>query len=806
MTMTTDLCGKITKTFCVKPDGWFSGVFYDENKSRKVKINGVYSRGLDMSLTYEIFAELVHHPVYGDQYKILSMRPKVIMDKDHIISYLSGESFKGIGVATAEKIYNAFGLDSLEIIRNEPSKLRTILGLNDKTVRSLIMGESSGSIDNQLRKLVPTIKPSLVQKIIDRYCGGDQEIGVTAALRTITDDTYSMLYELPNVSFKDIDEIALAVAYSLYDPRRMNECFRFALYNYQCNTQNVYVNTVDTSVMNDFYNQVLYNVGYSDMVQNQYGQLVYKNECITAVNNMFQDLSAINGVVVSYGNNNEMLIYDEATAKQEDGLALYLAKQLHKKSLFMSCATISDIERDIALYETRNHMQFDDTQHTAILMSLMSPISIISGGPGHGKTSTIDCVLDIWSKYTNKAPVISAPTGRAVSILKKSITNTYGVDCHIATAMRIICTTKIAKNKNDGKYEDLKKKYSGTLVVLDECSMLGIKTAYEFLRLFDNCQFVFIGDVNQLPSIEYGQFFKDMCDCGLIVKTELTVNHRANGRLIVDNAETINVGCTNVDFSDRSQFELIDCQGDYQQMIIDSFMNYVMKNGAVDPLALSNVAILCPTNKGTTGAALLNYTIREMINPKRSTAKETENGYAIERTHIYVNPQIPDTKIRVGDRVMYTKNRTDVPCKTLIGRHGDDEMGIFNGDTGFVYEFHKGTKDTEDVLTIQLDNGKLAYIEGEYMKDIVLVYAMTIHKAQGSEYPFVIISMQHSLLNIPGDFASRNLLYTAVTRAKEKVQIIGNPESFYKCIVTLAHERNSQLMSKVKYNFMNKTN
>lgn len=808
--MSTKLHGKITRLFAVKPDGWFSGVFKDYNSHSTVRIAGVYHRSIDQSIKYDIICDKNVHPKYGEQYNIVSMTPHIPLNKDHILAYLSGDSFKGVGPKIAEKIVNQFGTDSLDVINNEPDRLKSELGLSDRIVSILVKGESSGAIENQIRKLVPNISSNLIKKIADTYCDGDLTIGSSKILNIINNDPYRMLYDIPNVRFKDIDEIAIAAGFDIYDKKRTDECYRFALHQYIQNTHNVFLSTANQTEMNQFYNQVLWNVGYPDLEVNQFGQSVYKTKCIETVNQMFNCPSSIVGISIDTDENGQVYIYDRDIKQEEDGLSYLISECLLRKSIFMqrSGISVADIDDNINLYEKRNpHIKFDSSQRTAIIMGLISPISIIKGGPGHGKTAVLDCILDIFSKYVDdKEPVVSAPTGRAVSVLKKATSNTYGVPYKVATAMRLITTNnQLSKSKEKrSEYEKMKNDFSSTLVVLDECSMLGIGTAFRFMSLFENCQFIFVGDVNQLPSIEYGQFFKDICDCGLIVKTELTENHRANGKLIVENAERINEGDTNIDFSDASQFELCPYDGDYSKYIIDEYVNYVMPNGVIDYVKMSDVCILCPTNNYETGARYLNYAIREIVNPLVNNALSNQDGYEIDQTHIYISKDLPDVKLRVGDRVMYTKNRPDVVCKTIVGRSGDDEMGIYNGDTGIIMEFKASSSPSAcDVLILKLDNGKLAYIEGDYIKDMTLAYATTIHKSQGSEYGLVLLSMQHSILNIPGDFASRNLLYTAVTRAKDKVKIIGNPNSFYKCIYTVSNPRNSRLGYKTKTQFSN---
>lgn len=807
-----------------RQNGWFSGVFREYSSGNTFRVAGVFRNKIDTNLRYDIDADYVVNQ-YGEQYKINSMSPHIDLDRDSLIMYLSGDSFKGIGEVLATKIVDKYGTKTLDVIASDPDKLRIDLNLTDRQIGILMHGESSISIENKLRKLVPFISKTLIDKIVKKYCDGESGCGSNKAMSIIRNNPYQLLYDLENVKFKDIDEIALHLKFDKYNKSRIVECYKYAMYRYVNDTKNLFISTSDVEEYNTFYMNVIDNIAYMDSIQ-QGNVRLYPNEAYAAAKELFEHPDLIDDIVMVPDTKGGFSIYNKDVYMQETGIAEIIADRLASTSLFvrLTGCTVDDIEDDIAIYERRNRMQFDPSQRTGIITSLLSSISIINGGPGHGKTSTVDCILFIWSRHiSEKNPVLSAPTGRAVSVLKNATNNEYDV----ATAMRRIAMMnrlqKMAAKHDCGEnikkeYETMSESFTETIVVLDECSMVGLKTAYEFMSMFEDCQFIFVGDVDQLPPIEYGQFFKDICDCNLIMKTCLTVNHRAEGKLIVDNAEAINrMDVNGIDYSDKDQFEMRPMYGDYSDEIINEYKKWVYstvtnKDGTTsivpDTIKMKTICILCPTRYGSTGYLMLNKTIQDLINPKNDKAKADENGYEIDATHIYINDQFKDVKLRVGDRVMQTRNRADAECVIIVGKKRQDSKGIFNGDTGVITSFNPAPKSDEtDSITLLLDDGRETTIYEEDMKDLMLAYAISIHKSQGSEYDMVIISaqsilaMDNSYSKHSEEFACKNLLYTGVTRAKKCVKIIGNEKGVEKCILTEKVPRKSMLTPRVLHEF-----
>lgn len=639
-------------------------------------------------------------------------------------------------------------------------------------------------------------------------------------LNTVFNYPYQLLDDLNNVKFKDIDEIARARGLSRYCKERLNQCFKHAMKYFVNTTKNTFI-TVKFN--NDWNNDNKEYYAFWHLVS-QYIDCDLTSpsaDTYNIVNNIFSQL--FNGVSIIddftvVGDNNARYIYSKTVFYQENGLAKKIASCISQKKQSVFCrisgCNILDIESDIQIYERKHHVKFDDSQKSAIRDSLMFHMSIINGGPGHGKTSVIDCILFIWSRHVSDIdPVLAAPTGRAVSVLKKATQNRY----EVRTAMKCIHMMKqIIKEGFNQTGSEFFETLHDNLVVLDECSMIGVDTAFAFMSLFTDCQFIFVGDANQLPSISYGQFFRDLCSINLIIKNELVVNYRANGKLIVDNADAINKGDINaLDYSDPEQFELVPAEYDFSNKIIEQYKKYVssekiLPNGVVqsyiDRNKLKDTCVLCPTRLYSTGYLMLNKVIRDLVNPFDITAKANQNGYEIEGTYMYINENT-HIKLRVGDRVVQTKNRADAECVIVLGKKRQESKGIFNGDTGVIKQCIPSYNKDNSALILLLDDGRETTVYGDDMKQLTLAYAMSIHKSQGCEYNNVIISAQPSLMRGPssndalsGDaFACRSLLYTAVTRAKNHVKIIGYMDGIKRCIDTEQSLRHSRLTDLINF-------
>ena len=787
-----------------KKSGWFHGFITDDDYGR-LNISGVSKNILCYDMEYDVVNDTPEYYYYNHpQYKIQSIQPHIEMTKDGIKQYLCSDSFKGIGQKTAEKIVDAFGEETIEVIKNDIQKLYQ-LGLTELQINALISGCNSTSIENRLRKEIPFITENLINKIINKYKKEDQ-LSENEIINIVLCDTYKLLYDI-NVKFETIDKIVLYRngESCRYSKQRIKECFKYELQQYINESKNVFITTYnDGSSTSTPYTVFLNNV-QKDIVNGCTDPNCYQ-KAFNIINDIIcNNIDMLSDVAVIEPFENDCHIYTRETYDEEAYLAKALGYNATLPCLFKKAIFIPDmmtcIESDIKTYERKHGIKFDDSQLLAIKTSLCSRISIINGGPGHGKTSTLDCILEIWSKHNDKVPVLSAPTGRAVTVLKNATGNQYKV----ATAMRRITMYKKYRKNDATKFAELKDKYSNTLVVLDECSMVGIRTAYEYMKLFQNCQFIFVGDVDQLPSIEYGQFFKDICESNMIIKSELTVNHRADadGRLIVENAKAINrQEIQNIDFS-TDAFSAIPFQNDSDSAdaIIQLYSDYVYDvykdsdDKIIKKLNLDNmkrICILAPMKGRMSGVTALNKRIQEMVNPEDNHAKSNQRGYTIANERKDKNGNIIKLALRVGDHVMQSVNRTDVVCQIISGNKRSDSVGIYNGDAGFIEKYND-----DGSVDLLLDDGRYTTLPKEYADDLQLAYAMTIHKSQGSEYDDVLLSSQY-LIGFNETFACKNLFYTAVTRAKKHVKIIGDIDSFYYAINNALPSRKSMLAVKMQ--------
>lgn len=325
-------------------------------------------------------------------------------------------------------------------------------------------------------------------------------------------------------------------------------------------------------------------------------------------------------------------------------------------------------------------------------------------------------------------------------------------------------------------------------------------------RLFqscENCQFVFVGDENQLGSIGAGRFFSDICSMSEISKTELSICYRSESQLIIDNANVVLSG---------EPWKKIHCDGESfmfypNAKTDDSYLSYlcmVYQGYLQDGVDFNEITILSPVKTGPVGVKNLNLALQNVLNPKKVMTgpnaigdKISRRGFEIPNTY-YAGYNSTYTRLHVGDKVMQTVNRPAPYVKD--GRLGD---GISNGDCGIIVDYYYGTDNDGKLmpyLQFQTDDGRVYKISEKYFGELELAYAMTIHKAQGCEWNTVVLSMPDTITHYPSDFdfASRNLLFTGLTRAKSSVSVIGSLLAIERCIQTLPHHRNSLLCEYVR--------
>lgn len=767
--------GKIRHMFnnCPKPNGWF-GCFFELEDGQSIKLLGTYHGMLSENMTYSVYAKQVD----ADTYSVVTMYPEVTPDHS-IVKYLSSKEFPGIGPTIAEKLWVAFGKDILNVIESDSASLKK-LGLSDKKIQTLQVGVCKVSIESKLKRTCPNISESFAEKLILHY--QDQTMDV------VMNHPYDILYDMEDARFPDVDALAKAIGFPSNHPTRLSECLCYAIHVICEDTGDVYLNVSDDGIYNQIWYKFVQYVGDTSIPSSE----------LSDVMNQMSNIKRLHMECCG----TEYHVYENCKYLDEKTVGTILRKMIHQPPIFKE--SISMIDTYIDAYEKAHQYQLDDEQKYAVRTSLCNRLSIITGGPGRGKTTVVDCILWIWDQCMDGFPQLAAPTGRSVNRLQEATHERYETE----TIMHRICQMKFYKRMKNAKFSNVDSvldRYKQTLIVVDEVSMVGLHTASEMMQLFQDGQVILVGDIDQLSSIEYGQFFRDVCENSLIPKSRLLTNHRASGAgVIIDNADKINDGdlVANLNLSTRSfMFDKFQTNDDYSFHLMNNYMRYVCdRKGELDIKKLKTVCLLSPMRRGNGGVKQLNAMIQKRLNPIEPNATSDMRGYEIQSTY-YSLEYGEFTRFHVGDRVVQTKNRNDSFCYRMKNgfRTNCSNTSIANGDVGIILGYEEpDSNDDEGTIVVKMDDGRIFEIEDKYANELELAYAMTIHKSQGSEYDTVLLSMPSALTYTQGDFASRNLFYTAVTRAKQCVHIIGDELAVNKCIQTKQFVRHSNLNAYIK--------
>ena len=441
-------------------------------------------------------------------------------------------------------------------------------------------------------------------------------------------------------------------------------------------------------------------------------------------------------------NRGEKKLYNKNTYIIEKNLADTLKNMSNKEKLKPEI-TEERIKKAIKNIEEEDGFLLNDDQVTAVNTSVKNRVSVITGGPGRGKTTIIKAIIKAWDNPEDV--ILLAPTGKAA----KRMTESTGHEAY--TIHRYILSN--AEGVTNDK----------TFVIIDECSMLDINLANWLLGRISRAQVCFVGDVDQLPSVGAGAFLEDIINSKVIATTKLEHCHRNAGSILY-NSTIINEGHRLQELMLDNHFRTLWLQDSAN--VLTNILNTYKKQ--LEIYNTSDMIVLTPMRKNITGVSNLNKELQAIANPKSVSKKEI---------------QIGDTILRVGDRVMHIRNNYEID----VEKNGCYEKGVFNGETGTITDIDF----SEDIITVAFDDGKIAWYEKKYYKELTLAYALTYHKSQGSEYKFVICVLTTA------DYVllQRKILYTGESRAKDKCFFIGMANAFQMAIndVNKAGRRNTSL-------------
>ena len=669
------------------------------------------------------------HASFGRQFRAETVRQTLPENVSGILRYLSSGIIKGIRQSTAQKIVDAFGADTFNVIENEPERLAEIKGISRKKARDIskdfktqfasreaVLGLTAlGLTQNQALKVYRVFKgESLDIAKANPYVFVGNVTGITFYT---ADEIFSNLDEQPPYHYRAMAGVIEVVRHNLSNG---HTCIpRDKIFTPACDLLGCEQDYVEIAVDNCIEEKML--------VQKE-----------------------ING--------REFLFLPEiyrAESSVADRIKVMIKFPPQKNEIFSS---------EIYTFESANNIEFDEKQRSAIEIAVNKGLLILTGGPGTGKTTTVKGIIALMVSRGLKV-ALTAPTGRAAQRMEE-LTGFEAKTIH-----RLL---EVEYNDDGGSQKfvhDIRNPLDFDAVIVDELSMVDITL---FSALLDalpiHCRLIMVGDKDQLPPVGAGNVLRDLTDSELIdVITLDKVFRQAMKSRIVTNAHRVVKGEMPVfDNSAESDFFLLreDSRYNAPKKIADLVTARIPASYGLNPM--SDIQVLCPSRVGEVGTQNLNKILQDRLNPPAKNKAEVKNsGYVL----------------REGDRVMQIKNNYDVPWF----KEGESGQGVFNGDIGILKRIDK----VNNMLQVRFDDKEAMY-SGESVRELELAYAMTVHKSQGSEFTAVVMPV----LATPQKLAYRNLFYTALTRAKSLLVLIGNEQSIQQMV---DNDKKSRRFSALKY-------
>lgn len=661
-------------------------------------------------IRYEMHGHWTKNPKHGIQFEVESYDETVTPTREGILAYLASGQIKGVGPKMAERIYDAFGNRTLEVLDKEPDKLLTISGISYTKLKKICDSylANRGARDVVAFLSPHGITPNRAVKLYKEY--GNQTMDI------VRNHPYK-LCELVGVGFKTADKIAMSMGFERLSPERVDEGILYTLVEAEsrghlCMEKEGFIKAcqkiLETSELTE------------QMIANRANKLIQE------------------GRMQTYEN----YVYREKTAKAEERLVDLISYQIHHQKKYI----YGNLEAEIDHEEIQLKVRLAPEQRAAIKAALTSGICIITGGPGTGKTMLQKALLGIYSrKHPAKKIICCAPTGRAARRLEQS-TGFPASTVHRALGLMA---------GEDGEYGE-PGILDADLVLVDEVSMIDI---YLSGSLFDalqpGSQLVLIGDADQLPSVGPGAVLSELIASNLIPLVRLDKVFRQNaGSRIATNAKLIRHGTLHLEYGKDFQFYESVSIPKSAEKIVELYLQEVNRYG------IDNVALLSPYRQKTeTGVNALNELLREKMNPPNPGKSEIILG---------------NRKFRCGDKVMQVKNYADVS----------------NGDIGYIKSIqHNGN---EMIVNVDFGDGRIMEYDASELDMLELGYACTIHKSQGGEYKSVIINLQKAHFIM----LTRPLVYTAITRGKEKIIIVGERQALCMAIGKTDTEKRGTCLAK----------
>lgn len=655
----------------------------------------------------------VKHPDYGDQFKVELYEKVLPRTVDAIEKYLASGIVKGVGPATARKIVERFGTSSLDIIAREPHRLSEIKGI------SLTKAMSIGQILNEQRGLQDVVMFLQEYGVNPAVCikiyreYGDKSVAM------IRENPYRLCEDVFGIGFKTADRIAMKLGVDPDSRFRIKSGIKYIL-SHAASNGHTYL---PESMVKQYTARLL---GIPDLdIEDALVALLFDK------------------VVQTERNGEQCNVYLSAFHSAELGVS----RRLLSLSRTSFDRDLGDLDEKISKFEQKEGLLLDPMQREAVREAMLNGVMVITGGPGTGKTTIIKCILQLLAEYGCRA-ALAAPTGRAA----KRMTEATGYEARtIHRLLEIGYTTdesELIFQRNE------QNPIEADAVIIDEMSMVDILLMNHLLKAVPpGARLILVGDADQLPSVGAGRVLLDIISCSGIRTVRLTeIFRQAEESLIIVNAHRINRGEAPVlNAKDKDFFFLTrNGQENIVRTVIDLCARRLPDTYGLDPV--KDIQVLSPTKKGPAGVVNLNVELQKALNPQ--DGKKAEKA-----SKIYT--------LREGDRVMQIKNNYSLRWEKP-GNAGIDGTGVFNGDMGTVIEID----DDGMEVSVLFDDDRMVVYDYSILDELEPSFAVTIHKSQGSEFPVVVMPI------FPGPevLMTRNLLYTAVTRAREMVVLVGDED------------------------------
>jgi len=666
--------------------------------------------------------QYIAHPSYGEQFKIESYSIQTPEDEESAERYLGSGAIKGVGAALAARIVRHFGGDTFRIIEEEPERLAEIKGISDRKAREIAeqVYEKRDMRKAMIFLQQLGITTSLAVKIYEKY---GAEI-----YRVIQENPYQLADDIGGVGFRIADEIAMRAGIQADSEYRV-KCAIF---------------------------YVLQQAGGEGHVFLPKEQLSYRAAELLGVplqdiDQYLMDLAVERRIVVKQEENLER-VYSASSYFMEMSTARMLCDLNITGEVNETV-----ILHKIAAIEAETGTYLDEKQKEAVIASVRCGLLVITGGPGTGKTTTINTLISYFESEGLQI-LLAAPTGRAA----KRMAEATGYEAKTIHRLLEISGIQEGSTAGGGFERNAQNPLDADVIIVDEMSMVDIYLMHALLDAITvGTRLIMVGDRNQLPSVGPGSVLKDIIESGKVPVVRLTrIFRQASESDIVVNAHKINRGeHVSLDNKSRDFFFLKRSDANVIISIVIQLVRDKMPR-YVDATAY-DIQVLTPMRKGLLGVERLNRILQEYLNPPDRNKREHEQGGQI---------------FREGDKVMQIKNNYQIEWE-VRGRYGipiEKGVGVFNGDLGVIREINLHT----ERITVEFDEQRMVEYPYAGLEELDLAYAVTIHKSQGSEYPAVVIP----LLSGPRMLMNRNLLYTAVTRARKCVTVVGDVLTFDQMI------------------------